>query len=365
MKQGNRHDVLLFLLVQLAGPGEHVVSSCWNDYRAFLPHEAFLPTQWTENERELLAGTSLEPAVRAKLLALTGEFEFVREKSSDIPFWNDLLWLKKSVKLQDWIMLDAWYRSRCLELPRSGHSMVPFLDMVNHSPTPTAYYDENSKDEVVLSLRPGVSLSKGDEITISYGDKSAAEMLFSYGFLDATSESGSLVLPLEPFPDDPLRIAKLYAYGEQPKVHVSLDEQGVTKWESPFAYLMCVNEEDGLEFRILQDVEGNQEMRVFWQEEDVSERTRDFETLIQSHAISEVLKLRVVTVVHGCLQEQLQKLKPSQDLDALYANSALGEECKKATTALRRIETTVLEKVLEGLENEVSHRLRPMCEPQD
>jgi hypothetical protein len=345
--------VLLFLLVQLAGPGELVVSSCWNDYRDFLPDEPFLPTQWSERERELLAGTSLEAAVHAKLLALTGEFEFVREKSSEIPFWNDLLWTKKSVKLQDWIMLDAWYRSRCVDLPQSGHSMCPCLDMVNHSSSPTAYYDENSKEEVVLSLRPGARLSKGNEITISYGDKSAAEMLFSYGFLDAMSESGSLVLPLEPFPDDPLRIAKLYAFGEQPRIHVSVNKQGVPKWESAFAYLMCVNEEDGLEFRILQDVEGNQEMRVFWLEEDVSDKTKDFEALIQSHEISEVLKLRAVTVVQGCLQKQLEKLIPSEEVAALYNNPAIGEERKTATTALRRIEMAVLEKVVEGLEKEV------------
>lgn len=350
--------MLLFLLAQLAGSGEEVVSSCWNDYREFLPHEPFLPTQWSENERALLAGTSLETAVHAKLLALTGEFESVREKSSDIPFWNDLLWIKKGVKLQDWIMLDAWYRSRCLELPKSGHSMVPFLDMVNHSSSPTAYYDENSKEEVVFSLRPGARLSKGDEITISYGNKSAAEMLFSYGFLDATVESGSLVLPLQPFPDDPLRIAKLYAFGEQPRIHVSVDEQGIPKWESPFAYLMCLNEEDGLEFRLLQDVEGNREMKVFWQEEDVSDKAKDFEALIQNHEISEVLKLRVVTVVQGCLQEQLEKLEPSEEVAALQNDPEIAEDCKRTATALRRVEVAVLETVVEELEKEVR------CHPQ-
>ncbi len=45
-----------------------------------------------------------------------------------------------------------------LELPRSGESMVPCLDMVNHSAKPTAYYEENAKDEVALLLRPGVVL---------------------------------------------------------------------------------------------------------------------------------------------------------------------------------------------------------------
>ncbi len=96
--------------------------------------------------------------------------------------------------------------------------MVPCLDMVNHSPAPNAYYEENDKDEVVLLLRPNCDgPQSGDEIAISYGDqKSPAELLFSYGFIDLGSTLQGLVLPLEPFPDDPLAKAKLHAFGAPP-----------------------------------------------------------------------------------------------------------------------------------------------------
>lgn len=85
-----------------------------------------MPTEWTEDERLLLRGTSLEAAVNAKVSALDVEFEAMREASSDIPCWHQLLWEHGTVSFQDWIRLDALYRSRCLELPRSGESMVRF-----------------------------------------------------------------------------------------------------------------------------------------------------------------------------------------------------------------------------------------------
>jgi hypothetical protein len=65
--------------------------------------------------------------------------------------------------------------------------MAPVLDMANHSHSQTAYYDEDDEDNVVLLSRPGMEISIGDEVTISYGEKSPAEMIFSYGFIDRES----------------------------------------------------------------------------------------------------------------------------------------------------------------------------------
>ena len=365
--------MLLFLLVQaaLASRSNHSsvgVTNPWTEYLQFLPETVLVPTLWNEDERMLLRGTSLEVAVNAKFSALDAEFSLVREKSSDIPCWNELLWESHLIHFVDWIRLDALYRSRCLELPRSGESMVPCIDMVNHSASPSAYYEENSKDETVLLPRPGVSISKGAEVTISYGDaKSAAEMLFSYGFIDAQSTADSLVLPLRPFPDDPLAKAKLAAFGQAPKVHVAREENGTVRWASDFAYLMCINEEDGLNFRILEQISGIHELCVFWQGEDVSDRTSDFGTLIptlvQTHPHPEILRLRVATVVYGRLEEQLDRLRSSTTplLERLRAEIAPSsdstpqrEDCVKSALLLRQVEANLLESAIEALDEEVS-----------
>jgi len=350
----------LFLLVQavLASRVSRCpvgVSNPWTEYVKFLPTSLLVPTLWNGDERLLLRGTSLEAAVNAKLSALTTEFDAVRDLSSGIPDWNETLWEGGAVTLRDWILLDALYRSRCLELPISGESMVPCIDMINHSAIPTAFYDQNSDHQVLLLLRPGMTVPKGGEVTISYGDaKSPAEMLFSYGFIDPSSTADSLVLPLEPFPDDPLAKAKLVAFGESPKIHVARDNGCV--WKSPFAYLMCVNEEDGLEFRVLQDSEGGRQLRVFWQDEDVTSKTADFESVIQSHPLNALFRLRVTTIVQECLETQLQRAKTYLTPDSLPISGieSVRQECCDASLLLKQREIALLEEAVDALENEVS-----------
>lgn len=374
-KQSARRDILLFLLVQLvlaskAHQAPVGVSNPWTEYIKFLPKTVLVPTLWTEDERLLLRGTSLESAVNAKMTALTAEFDAVREAASSLPTWNDVLWPFENgnspASLRNWILLDALYRSRVLELPKSGESMVPCIDMINHSTCASAYYDENTKDEVILLPRPDRTISSGKEVTISYGDaKPAAEMLFSYGFIDPETTVESLVLPLEPFGDDPLEKAKLFAFKDLPKVHVAHDKgSSAVSWDSPFAYLMCVNEEDGLDFRVLQDSEGGRQLRVFWREEDVTDRIGDFETLTESHEVPTLIKLRVVTVVQERLQQQLERAQSFADLSSFPTGDVglLRDECQQAASLLRSIETGLLEVVIEDLEKEV--RIHPRKLPR-
>lgn len=157
----------------------------------------------------------------AKLGALEREFTRIRDTTRDLPRWNALLEIDEAVTLSDWILLDALYRSRSLALPKSGESMVPCLDLVNHSNQATAYFEENERDEVVLLLHK-TSLLKKTEVTIDYGHKKpAAEMLFSYGFIDSTSTAKSIVLPVESMDDDPLAKAKLHVFGSAPTLKIS------------------------------------------------------------------------------------------------------------------------------------------------
>lgn len=234
--------------------------------------------------------------------------------------------------------------------------MVPCIDMANHSSTPNAYYDENQKEEVVLLLRPKCQVSKSDEITITYGDqKSAAEMLFSYGFIDPESTTDSLVLPIEPFPDDPLAKAKLHIFQGAPAVHIRRTGDTVI-WESPFAYLKCVNEEDGLEFRLLQDTTGNQQLRVFWQDVDVTDSASSFESLTEAHELRAIFQLRVVTVIEELLGTHLERMRIGSSLESALSQGPdlIRDDCFKQANLLREIETKILHLALENLEEQVS-----------
>jgi uncharacterized coiled-coil protein SlyX len=298
--------------------------------------------------------------VSAKLSALSHEYDEICEQASNFPFWNDLFW--GTVKVEDWILADAWYRSRCLELPRAGHAMVPGLDMANHSQTHSAYYDESSNGDVILLPSSGSSILSGGEITISYGQsKSAAEMLFSYGFIDQESSIKELKLHVAPLPDDPLGRAKLRVYNGPPTVRLSLTEQGF-QWDSPFLYLLVLNEEDGLAFRIAQDTSGERQLKLLWQDEDITDRTDELETLVQNHDLSQVFKLRAVAVLEERVAMQLDRISSGFSYGVTEQPQAANQpraECILAAETLRDLETQVLQGVAEALENEVRHFLSP------
>lgn len=235
--------------------------------------------------------------------------------------------------------------------------MVPVIDMANHSPTPMARYDETDDHEALLVLRHDASIAPGDEVTITYGgDKSAAEILFSYGFIDTEDSKRHLVLPVPTLDDDPLLRAKLYSFGGPPMAELWLDG-GKPSWKSPFAYLMCLNEEDGLEFRTLQEVSGARQLRVFWQEEDVTDRVDDFERLVANHPIAAVFRLRVVTVVEELAGTHLSRMRAAEasaeDELLREVHGAPRQECAILAAALRDAESLVLEAVLAALQEEV------------
>ncbi|KAA8565255.1 hypothetical protein EYC84_010981 [Monilinia fructicola] len=326
------------------------VSHPWSEYVKFLPKMVPVPTMWNEQEIELLAGTSLEHVIQAKMSNLTREFEDLREKTIGIPWCHSCWWGLSgsflSLELSDWVRLDAWYRSRSLELPDAGEVMIPCLDMANHSSTANAYWEQTSKGDASLILKLNLHLRQGSEITISYGNsKSDAENLFQYGFIDPNTDTTSVVLTVEPRTSDPLRLAKVAAFKKTPFIHIYGHADGQISWESPFLYFMCLNEEDGLEFKILQEVFGaHNSLRVFWQEMDVTDSIEEFETFISGHVLEDLFKLRVVTFLLGRIQGQLARLHQNRrTLDDSLNVAGISMHTQHHAVKLREIEIDVLE----------------------
>lgn len=171
-------------------------------YIKFLPDE-LLPTFWTEEEQETLTGTTLRAAVRAKLNNLLREYEKVRTATESIgwcaKYWwdenNGLVSLRhtnhasvgpllffvstrcltftdvllRKLTFDDWMCVDAMYRSRALEFPGVGDAMVPAIDMANHASgdATAALYETDGNGNGVLLLRDGKIIPKGGEITIT------------------------------------------------------------------------------------------------------------------------------------------------------------------------------------------------------
>ncbi|KAF2838434.1 SET domain-containing protein [Patellaria atrata CBS 101060] len=358
-----RGAVLTFLLLQATiacpdiptGTG---VQSPLTEYVKFLPEE-MLPTFWSEEERELLIGTTLKPAVEAKLQSLQREFGMLKETTQAIEWCAKYWWDDEEgfVTFDDWKQVDAMYRSRALEFPGIGDAMVPCVDMANHAAgaATMALYESDNSGNGILLLREEKMVKEGNEITITYGDeKGACEMLFSYGFLETSMNTASVMFLDVKIPeDDPLKAAKMAISNSAPGIRI-FDKGESTDWESDFMWLICINEEDGLEFDVMQTTDGDREIRASWKGTELLDPSKIRE-LLQADPMWDVYRLRATAIVQDRVEAQLRLLFASEDFitDSLSNNNGrITQNIASLAGKLRRLETELLERAYGELEDQ-------------
>lgn len=336
------------------------VSSPFTEYIKYLPME-LLPTFWSAAERELLLGTTLAPALDAKMKSLHREFEQLQKATASLPWCVDQWWdeIDGLLEFDDWLRVDAFYRSRALEYPGVGDCMVPCIDMANHSSgeATAAIYEVDDQGNAVLLLRDDKNIDEKGEITITYGDKKGAcEMLFSYGFIeDQMSSARELFLDLSIPQDDPLGRAKAVVADCAPGFKVVESADDVT-WDGDYIWPICVNEEDGLSFRIQQTVDGERELIATWKDKPLHGFT-DFQSILEQDPMWDVYNLRAVSILQDRVASQLQDLYGSDDQVAATQHGE-GADVRDQTwhlvKKLRALEGELLEKAYSCFEDQVS-----------
>ncbi|KAF3009757.1 hypothetical protein E8E13_009537 [Curvularia kusanoi] len=316
-----RGAVLIFLLMQATICCPDIkdigVLNPLTEYVKYLPDE-LLPTFWSEEEQELLTGTTLQPAVRAKLNSLLREFELVRTATEGIEWCANYWWDEDSglVTFDDWLCVDAMYRSRALEFPGVGDWK---------------------------------KIGKDGEISITYGDdKGACENIFSYGFLESPMESAKVMfLDVEIPDDDPLRPAKMFVNTAAPGFRL-FDKAGEIDWESDFIWLVIVNEEDGLDFKIRQTIDGKREIQALWRDAELDDTSKLHEHLT-GDPMWDVYQLRAAVLLQNRVDAQINTLKeygtPQKDASIRNAPWRLAER-------LRTLELAMLERAFEAFESQ-------------
>lgn len=306
----------------------------------------------------MVKGTSLEAAVRSKLDSLGREFDHLRDSSQSIKLCQQYWWDPEtgSLSLDDWKRVDAMYRSRALDLPGTGHAMVPCIDMANHAAGKgtVARYDTDTNGGGVLVLRPGQSTTAGDEVTITYGDdKGACEMLFSYGFIEERMDSArELFLDLDIPDDDPLKQAKKAVAKSPPGVRIFHTGES-TSWEGPYVWLLCVNEEDGLKFQMLQTTDGARELNVSWKGQDLVDGKK-IEELLRADPLWDVYHLRAVTTLQGRVESQLHRLVSAREQMQVAAEKGrAGPTNLDIAMKLHDLEEELLMQAYEDFEHQV------------
>ncbi|KAF9886308.1 hypothetical protein FE257_011567 [Aspergillus nanangensis] len=294
--------------------------------------------------------------------------QHLREALEAVGDFGRFWWDEHTGKMtfDDWKYVDACYRSRMVDLPGCGHAMVPCIDMANHASEDRvkALYEEDTEENAVLQLRWGQELTAGDEVTISYGDdKPASEMVFSYGFLETEREDAKQIfLDLDIPQDDPLRMAKKAFCKDPPGVRVSstslASEAGEfsTTWDSPFVWWACINEEDGLDFKVLQNNDGERELVVTWKTEEVKS-SHEIQTLLSADPLWNVFRLRAVVIILERLELQLFILREVQEMIAEVKQDENMRELFRADVLdtmnkLRALEERLLDTAIEDLMGE-------------
>jgi hypothetical protein len=144
-------------------------------------------------------------------------------------------------------------------------------------------------------------------------------------------------------------------------VRISADEDKI-QWDSPFLYLMLLNEEDGLDFRVLQQTDGSRShLKVFWQGSDVTDAADTFESLISGHLLKDVFKLRAIALLQDRIRQQIERLYESDNPAESIAGTALvGLDRKRNALHLRKSEKLILEKAFAEVDMQVSVTEKPV-----
>ena len=330
------------------------------DYVKMLPHEIVLPTFYTTEEKELLAGTSLSDALDQKLISLEREFETLKDATTNIA-WCQKVWWDDStgcLRLDDWKLADAMYRSRALELPRgAGVGMVPVIDMANHASGDrynARFEVDEGSDHVLLVARDNTTVKSAEEITIMYGGGGACEMMFSYGFLEEHASSArEIFLGLSIPTDDPLRMAKIRFAQEAPGVRVYVDDTDQVHWQSASVWWACVNEEDGLDFQVEQTLDGDMELKALWKGNELSADA--LQSILLEDRLRDVYVLRAVVMIQERVEQQGMVLAASEDE---YSSTCPGVQIRapvyETIGRLRALEMELFSRAYQKLEEEVS-----------
>ena len=292
-----------------------------------------------------------------KLASLEREFDTLRELTQDVVWCQKHWWNDDTGRLclGDWKLVDAMYRSRALDLPEVGDSMVPVIDMANHSSDDSfnARFEMDASGSALLLLRDGKNIREGEEITIQYGHGGACEMMFSYGFLEpAASSAREVLLNLAIPDDDPLKVAKKMVAQHAPGLRLYVSNAGQVCWESKYLWWICVNEEDGLDFKVSQTIDGDRQLQPLWKNAELDPNKLE-EVLLSDH-LRDMFRLRAVITIQQRLEQQGRNLVQTAHL-LLQPESHDGgsTEPYEAIQKLRTLEEELLSDAFNELEEQV------------
>lgn len=187
-----------------------------------------------------------------------------------------------------------------------------------------------------------------------YGDeKGACENIFSYGFLEDNVTSAKVMfLGLDIPDDDPLRPAKMFVSTAAPGFRIFEDGDSIA-WESNYIWLAVINEEDGLDFRIRQTIDGKRDIQAFWKEEELND-TSKLREYLQEDPVWDVFQLRATVLLQNRIDEQKEAIQATQ---GLAQDLTVRDVPWRLAERLRNLELDMLVRAAAMLDSQVRYTL--------
>mmetsp|Transcript_14530 Transcript_14530/g.35136 ORF Transcript_14530/g.35136 Transcript_14530/m.35136 type:complete len:579 (-) Transcript_14530:45-1781(-) len=169
--------------------------SYWKPYIDVLPEVGEVnPTfSWSDEDLSFLDGSPVIAATRSLQMKLQREYDSLLGGEDGLCAKYPDRFPKDKYTSENWVWAFTMLFSRAIRLRglKEGEalSLVPYADLINHSPFSQAYIDareggdwlfSSGEEEVILYADRGYR--RMEQIYISYGPKSNAELLLLYGF---------------------------------------------------------------------------------------------------------------------------------------------------------------------------------------
>ncbi|KAH0944047.1 hypothetical protein HID58_003684, partial [Brassica napus] len=171
--------------------------SRWFNYISALPRQPYSLLYWTRTELDMyLEASQIRERAIERITNVVGTYEDLRSRifSKHPNLFPKEVFNDETFKWSFGILF-----SRLVRLPSMDgrFALVPWADMLNHNCEVETYldYDKSSKGVVFTADRP---YQPGEQVFISYGNKSNGELLLSYGFVprEGTNPSDSVELAM-------------------------------------------------------------------------------------------------------------------------------------------------------------------------
>mmetsp|Transcript_16465 Transcript_16465/g.37705 ORF Transcript_16465/g.37705 Transcript_16465/m.37705 type:complete len:586 (-) Transcript_16465:49-1806(-) len=336
--------------------------SYWKPYIDVLPEtEEVNPTfTWNDDDLSFLNGSPVIAATKSLQMKLEREYEALLGGEDGLCNKYPDRFPKEHFTYENWIWAFTMLFSRAIRLRslKEGETlaMVPYADLINHSPFSQAYIDareggdwlfSSGEEEVILYADRGYR--RMEQIYISYGQKSNAELLLLYGFAVERNPYNSV--------DVTVAIAPLTESFVKELNDDSIPVDPLAEEKAEF--LESVGRESLVDFPCYADrypVELLEFLRLMQMTPDDT-RGRPLKEFDYARTISMANEAAVLTSVIEAVSRQLEKYPNTEEDDALLIKDKgmfrMLSYNQRMAIRHRRNEKRLLKRTIAALENQI------------